>query len=661
MPKFDIKYSEQIPPAQGPAVRANIDTDTGETALWGAVANLGGTAAKIGLEILGRAKTAENARLYSEGKRKIEERLLLAQRESEAEVDQDRAYAKWAAGLTAAESVANEYKLLGYFNEVAPKANDRVVRGRVAIEQNNALVSVKARYQQAVAELRGEDAAAALGDWTMLQPADRAENELRLKSLPADLKKSRDFNILGGIEEMASAAERQRQDGDVFGSVGSTRGILNAIDVMDNASLTPEARAKWTQLREATIRTHNQSVEAAQNEISETIQSSRYQDEVDRMKTADELHEQIISLRGELPSSEYQSMLRQEDSFRQGKSLQSDPDVQGDGWDKVLAISSASTDDERSATARWLKGNKYALGDQYLPLRKSFADRVGSAPRDRTNNDISVAMMLSDVPVEQTGVLRQGLEAILELPENKNLSPEKREELINGEVSSYMARRTKIDEETALAMANAGIVATADSIDADAIYQYYWDNYLPHKSEGDSYRVSLGADENVPGAVARKVKLSELKAMVDLSRGQRDRANARISPSRASKTPRDVPDSDAEPTPQDLLDKAQYEYDYYNRSWERRLWSIEHGSGKTTDYVYLEPDADIGAPKGRYLSSFDAYKHLENARKRVKRLTAEVAANGIPEISGENVYERVLALPPGTKFIGPDGKERTRQ
>lgn len=70
MPRFQIEYAKETPPAAGPSVRANLNMDTGAGAVWEQVARAGGQLASMGLEIMGKIQDAKDSNEYDTAVRK---------------------------------------------------------------------------------------------------------------------------------------------------------------------------------------------------------------------------------------------------------------------------------------------------------------------------------------------------------------------------------------------------------------------------------------------------------------------------------------------------------------------------------------------------------------------------------------------------------------
>ena len=403
MAKIPIKYAEQLPPAQGPNVRANIDTNTGETALWNAVANLGGTAANIGLDILDRAKTAENAGLVSEGRRKIKERLLLAQRESEAEADQDIAYATLTTGFASAESVADEYKspevrgaLSGFFNEVSPGMRESVVRNRVAIEQKNAAFAAEADVQQALGDGRTIDAAEALGRLAIVYPEKREEIARRVASVPID----------SAIAQYGVAVANGRT-----GAAEELKAGLKGVELSkEQAAL----KRHYDGLLDQTIQViESQSIEDTHQNIVE------FDTEYRKGKTLPterndffEAQRAAIRVDPALSGKTRKLLIDMLDSEQSGKGAQIDPDAIIENEQAVQSISADSSPQERQAAHDIIMANaRRAGGTNTAKYLGELNTRLEKAAADLVSGSINDAVADGHVTTSQTTAYRRTLES----------------------------------------------------------------------------------------------------------------------------------------------------------------------------------------------------------------------------------------------------------
>jgi hypothetical protein len=78
MAKFPIEYSQELPPAQGPNVRAHLNTDTGAGAVWGQISKAGGEMFGLGLKMLQDLQDGKDVIAQSTAKRKYDETMNAA-------------------------------------------------------------------------------------------------------------------------------------------------------------------------------------------------------------------------------------------------------------------------------------------------------------------------------------------------------------------------------------------------------------------------------------------------------------------------------------------------------------------------------------------------------------------------------------------------------
>ncbi len=390
MAKLPIRYAKEIPPAQGTNVRASMTTDTGEGAIWGAVAGLGQAAAGLGLDMLAKIKRADDALAESDTQLKMDD-LRSAFRQTAMTTDDPQAMA----------AAAQKYE--SDTMELAKTTGAKLYANRSIADTRE--FAVKLGVDRKIKELRDTFeiqsgrflASGNVDDYKKLLPAmvtngimTKAEASERIATAPFDagiaqarMTAEHDPDMaLKLIEPLKPANETQAKAREsAMSHVGN---IINARR-MDSKSLSDKSIGDmYVQMDKA------KGLSAAERNV-----------------LADQFSATVAKATGMRAPDYIKGDLEHIEAFRRGEQAKGDAMVEREAWDRVLSLDENSTKAEQDAANRFLIDNAPKLGSAYVTLGKAFDESKKSAAQNSLKASIDIAVSnLQVAPDEQASFTR---------------------------------------------------------------------------------------------------------------------------------------------------------------------------------------------------------------------------------------------------------------